>query len=67
MKRPDNGRRTAVGSVGFDLGRGTELIERLLDIADEQEARAVIAAIAPEGSGQYEFLLKCWREGRWIL
>jgi hypothetical protein len=66
MNRRDSRRsaaRPAAGSAAYLAGRGTELVERLLDIADEDEARAVIAEIASEGSGLYEFLLKSWREG----
>jgi hypothetical protein len=67
VNNPDDKRRPRMGSAAFDEGRGTELIERLLDIADEQEARRVIEAIAPEGSRMYAYLLKCWRLGAMIL
>jgi len=42
-------------------------MQRLLEITDEKEARKVIAGLAPEGSQQFAYLLKCWRRGYVIL
>jgi hypothetical protein len=49
------------------MGRGTELVERLLEIEEEIEARRMIAAIVAEDRPLYRFLLRCWREGRVIF
>jgi hypothetical protein len=68
LNKPDSvPRQPKEGTRAYLMGRGTELVERLLEIEEEIEARRMIAAIVAEDRPLYRFLLRCWREGRVIF